>query len=385
MERGPFIWIHAVSVGETRAAEPLIRAVLAACPEYSVVLTHMTPTGRETGQALFGTEPRVRSVYLPYDFRPLVVRFIRHFGPRLGVLMETELWPELLGSCHRAGVPTLLANARLSERSARRYARWPALTRATLGALTAIGAQTEADMRRLRALGGGTAEVTGNIKFDSPPPDAALALARVFRDRIGARPVLLAASTREGEEAPLLDVFLRLAPPATLLLLVPRHPQRFEDVANVAATRGLRIQRRSDEQPVSPQTRVWLGDSMGEMFAYYASADVAMIGGSWLPHGGQNLIEACAVGTPAVIGPHTFNFSLVAEQAVAAGAVARAGSIDEGMQTALSILDSPAQRTRMREAGLHFSAAHRGATQRTMRIISRLLTNDPSKPENASQ
>ncbi|GAB1459895.1 hypothetical protein MASR2M50_16690 [Thauera sp.] len=232
--------------------------------------------------------------------------------------METELWPNLLAACQRRRVPVMLANARLSERSARRYARLPALTALTLKALAAIGAQSAADAARLTQLGARRVTVTGNLKFDIAPPEAMLALGRSLRERIGNRPVLLAASTREGEEALLLDAFVRQATPEALLLLVPRHPQRFDEVAALASARGLALQRRSADEAVAAQTRVLLGDSMGEMFAYYAAADVALIGGSWLPFGGQNLIEACAVGTAVVIGPHTFNF-----QAVAAGRRAR--------------------------------------------------------------
>jgi 3-deoxy-D-manno-octulosonic-acid transferase len=366
------IWVHAVSVGETRAAEPLVRALLARWPEPTVVLTHMTPTGRATSKALFEGESRVLRVYLPYDLGCFAHRFLRHFRPAFGVIMETELWPNLLAACRRRKVPVLLANARLSERSARRYARLPALSALTMRALDAIGAQTAADAARLAALGARRVTVTGNIKFDVAPTPAAEALAAQFRARVGARPVLLAASTREGEEAPLLEAFARLAAPEVLLMLVPRHPQRFDDVAALAAARGLVLQRRSDEAAVEPATRVWLGDSMGEMFAYYAAADVALIGGSWLPFGGQNPIEACAVGTPIVLGPHTFNFQAVAEEAVAAGAARRAADIEAGLGCALDLLQQPTARTAMAAAGRAFADAHRGATARTVAILEGL-------------
>ncbi len=375
---GPLIWLHAVSVGETRAAEPLVRAMLARWPEHRILITHMTPTGRATSASLFGKESRVLHAYLPYDLGPLSARFLHHFRPQLGVIMETELWPNLLAACERTGVPVVLANARLSERSARRYARWPTLTRATLGALRAIGAQTAADAARLAGLGARGVVQTGNIKFDILPPEAQLALSGAFRSRIGARPVVLAASTREGEEAPLVDAFLQHAPADALLALVPRHPQRFDEVAALATGRGATVQRRSDEQAVRGDTRVWLGDSMGEMFAYYAAADVALIGGSWLPFGGQNLIEACAVGTPTVLGPHTFNFAQVAEQAEAAGAALRATNADAGMRLAADLLADEVRRTAMGAAGLAFAQAHRGATARTMAVIEPLLTAPPA-------
>ncbi|MBD5802556.1 3-deoxy-D-manno-octulosonic acid transferase [Azoarcus sp. Aa7] len=368
----PVIWVHAVSVGETRAAEPLVRALLARWPDHTVLLTHMTPTGRETSDSLFGGDARVLRCYLPYDLGVPCRRFLAHFRPRVGVVMETELWPTLLRNCRAGGVPVLLANARLSERSARRYARWPTLTRMALGALAAIGAQTEADARRLGELGANGVVVTGNIKFDISPPDALVALGASFRERFGGRPAVLAASTREGEEALILEAFRMQAPDDALLAIVPRHPQRFDEVARLVEASGLRLQRRSDDAPVAADTRVWLGDSMGEMFAYYAAADVALIGGSWLPFGGQNLIEACAVGTPVVLGPHTFNFAQVADLAIAAGAARRAGDIGEGMRIALGLLADRAACDATGAAGRQFAAAHRGATARTMEIVERL-------------
>ena len=380
---GRVVWVHAVSVGETRAAEPLVRALLARWPEGSVVLTHMTPTGRATSAALFGDDPRVLRVYLPYDLGIFSARFLRHFRPVAGLIMETELWPNLLAACRRRGVPVMLANARLSERSAARYARWPALTRLTLGALSAVGAQTDADGRRLAALGGERVTVTGNIKFDIAPPHALLRLGAAFRARFGERPVILAASTREGEEALILDAFAADAPAEALLAIVPRHPQRFDEVAALIEARGWKFRRRSDEAPPEPSTRVWLGDSMGEMFAYYAAADVALIGGSWLPFGGQNLIEACAVGTPVVLGPHTFNFSLVAEQAVAGGAALRAHDIRAGMREAVGLLGDASRRQEIGDAGRRFASAHRGATERTMAIVEEMIEVRRDEAEEA--
>lgn len=367
------IWIHAVSVGETRAAEPLVRALLEQWPEHSVLITHMTPTGRDTSKTLFRDEARVLRAYLPYDVGCFVHAFLRHFRPLFGVIMETELWPNLLAACRRRRIPVMLANARLSPRSARRYARLPALTALTMKALAAIGAQTAADAARLTQLGARRVTVTGNIKFDIAPPAPMLALGATLRERIGrARPVVLAASTREGEEALLLDAFARHAPPAALLLLVPRHPQRFEEVAALAGARGLALQRRSAEEAVRAGTRVLLGDSMGEMFAYYAAADVALIGGSWLPFGGQNLIEACAVGTPAVVGPHTFNFHAVAEDAVRSGAALRAQDADEGMRGALALLADASRREAASAAGKAFATTHQGATARSVALLRQL-------------
>ncbi|MBP8216211.1 MAG: lipid IV(A) 3-deoxy-D-manno-octulosonic acid transferase [Thauera sp.] len=366
------IWVHAVSVGETRAAEPLVRALLARWPEHSVLLTHMTPTGRDTARTLFTDEPRVLRAYLPYDVGCFAHAFLRHFRPMFGVIMETELWPNLLAACRRRRIPVMLANARLSDRSARRYARLPALTALTMKALAAIGAQTAADAARLTQLGARRVTVTGNIKFDITPPAEMLALGQTLRARIGERPVVLAASTREGEEAVLVDAFVRNAPSDALLLLVPRHPQRFDAVAAELAARRLATQRRSADETIAAHTRVLLGDSMGEMFAYYAAADVALIGGSWLPFGGQNLIEACAVGTPVVVGPHTFNFQAVAQDAVRAGAALRAEDADAGMQAALALVADDDARTRFSAAGRAFATTHQGATARSIAILENL-------------
>ena len=374
---GPVIWVHAVSLGETRAAEPLVRALLERWPEHTIVLTHMTPTGREASEALFDGNNRVLRVYLPYDFGPFVARFLRHFRPMFGIIMETEIWPMLLTSCRQRNVPILLVNARLSERSARRYARLPALTRFTLRALTAIGAQSAADAARLTALGAHRVSITGNIKFDVEPSPEILALGTDFRTRRSTRPTIFAASTREGEEEAILDAFVRARPfgnPETLLILTPRHPQRFDEVEALIRARGLTVTRRSaaPPEPLPIDTQVWLGDSTGEMFAYYMAADVAMIGGSWQPFGGQNPIEACTVGTPILLGPHTFNFQRIADEATEVGAARRCNDIESAMRTAFALLEDPATRTAMSEAGHAFAAINRGATARTIALLDQL-------------
>jgi 3-deoxy-D-manno-octulosonic-acid transferase len=380
---GPVIWLHAVSVGETRACAPLLHALLDAHPDYSVLLTHMTPTGRATAAELFGElAPRVQSVYLPYDVPWAIRRFLRHFHPRIGILMETELWPNLIEGCRRSNTPLTMVNARLSERSARGYGRIGSLARNAFARLSAIGAQTEGDSRRMAELGARNLMVTGNIKFDIAPPAEMLALGARFRNRFGPqRQVLVAASTREGEEGPLLEAFARLCAPDVLLILVPRHPQRFDEVARLVKRTGLKVQRRSLDVPVMADTRVWLGDSMGEMYAYYSAADVALIGGSWEKLGGQNPIEATAVGCPVIVGPHTFNFSAVCNQAIEAGAAVRADNIEDGLHRALEILHSPALRKTMGDAGRDFAQSHRGATARTVNLLTPLLkTARPRKP-----
>jgi 3-deoxy-D-manno-octulosonic-acid transferase len=367
----PLIWIHAVSVGETRAAAPLVDALSAAHPSHRILLTHMTPTGRRTSEALFGD--RVMRAYVPYDYPAAVSRFLDHFRPRLGIIMETEIWPNLVHLGAERGVPMYLVNARLSERSYRAYRRVLPLVRATLRDFAGVAAQSEADAERLRALGASNVDVTGSLKFDVTLPAEQIELGLRWRRQFGARPVILAASTRDGEEALLIDAFTRLDMGHTLLVIVPRHPQRFADVANLLARRSIRYERRSSVPSITEETRVLLGDSMGEMAAYYAAADVAFIGGSLLPFGAQNLIEACAVGTPVVLGQHTFNFGEAAAQAVEAGAAVRVHTADEAMQAALRLIRAPQVRKDMAERALAFSRAHRGATQRVTALLESVI------------
>lgn len=365
----PTLWLHAVSVGETRAAQPLVAALRERYPYHRILFTHMTPTGRATSEALFGDS--VERIYLPYDTPWAVRRFLRHYRPRFGLIMETELWPNLIAACRQETVPLQLVNARLSLRSARRYARFPALTRQALRGLVSIGAQSIDDAGRLEALGAQGITVTGNIKFDIAAPDEQLALGRELRDRYGSRPVWLAASTREGEEALILDVWKKVGAIDTLLVLVPRHPQRFDEVARLAAERGFSIQRRSDNAPVAPLTQVLIGDSMGEMFAYYASADIAFIGGSLLDFGSQNLIEAAACGTPVLIGPSTRNFAEVAREAIACGAALSIIDAGDLVNQVKALLVNADRRQQMGDAGRAFAERHRGATARTIELISR--------------
>ncbi len=368
---GPLLWVHAVSVGETRAAQPLIEALRRRYPGQRILLTHMTPTGRAAGEALFGDG--VDRAYLPYDTPWAVRRFLDHFRPRLGIVMETELWPNLIAACRTGGVPLLLVNARLSARSARRYGRFPKLARQALAGFAGIAARGDADAARLAALGATGVRVLGNLKFDIAPPPDQLALGGRFRQGFGQRPALLLASSREGEEELLLDALAPLLSPQALLVVVPRHPQRFAAVAALVAARGLRLQRRSDGRAVAAETRVWLGDSMGELFAYYAAADVAVIGGSLLDYGSQNLIEACAVGTPVLLGPSTYNFAAVAADAVAAGAALQCDTVAQLAAACRALLDDAGRRRAMAEAGGAFAARHRGATARTVELVAEVL------------
>jgi 3-deoxy-D-manno-octulosonic-acid transferase len=365
------IWIHAVSVGETRAAAALVDALAASHPRHRILLTHMTPTGRATGEELFGG--RVEQAWLPYDQGFAARRFLAHYRPELGIILETEIWPRLIEECARAGVPVVLANARLSARSARRYGRFPALVRWAFSNLSGIAAQTQTDAQRFAALGAHDVTVTGNVKFDLTVSETQLILGREFRARFGPqRRVWVAGSTREGEEALLLDAFAQLPVAAeVLLVIVPRHPQRFDDVAAMALSRGFATERRSDARPVAAATRVVVGDSMGEMLAYYAAADLVLMGGSLLPFGSQNLIEACALGKPVIVGPHTYNFEEAAESAIHAGAAVRVKDARAALELAAELTRDDSRRAAMGEKGRAFVDAHRGAVPRLMAWLDR--------------
>ncbi|TKC91750.1 3-deoxy-D-manno-octulosonic acid transferase [Trinickia terrae] len=384
-DAAPLIWVHAVSVGETRAAQPLIAALMAARPGARILLTHMTPSGRATGEQLFGE--RVLRCYLPYDMPHAVRRFLRAWRPSLGLVMETEVWPTLIDECRRAGVPLVLTNARMSARSYKRAARFGSAAREVFGGFTRVLAQSPSDAERLTALGARNLAVLGNLKFDIATPPELVARGHAWRAAIGARPVWVAASTREGEEPLVLDAFAALATEDALLILVPRHPQRFDEVAALVEKRGLRCERRSQwaaaaaaaagqsatPRPLPESVTVLLGDSMGEMGAYYAAADVAFIGGSLLPLGGQNLIEACGVGTPVLIGPHVFNFSQATADAVAAGAAVQVTDPAELAKVLGELFADKPRRTTMAAAASAFAARHRGATARTVEVLTALL------------
>lgn len=370
------IWLHAVSLGETRAAEPLIKALLDRYPDRRVVLTHMTPTGRAAGAALIEKYgPRLTQAYLPYDLPGACRRFLAHFSPRCGLLMETEIWPNLIAVATGRDIPIALINARLSARSQRGYQRLAALIRPALAALRLVAAQTAADAERLQSLGATNVHITGNLKFDVRPSAEKRALGERWRSALGDRPIWLAASTREGEEDLILDAFARLALPRKLLLLVPRHPQRFADVARIVGERGLAFSRRSLEALPDEATSVWLGDSLGEMPAYYSVADLALIGGTLLPFGGQNLIEAAACGCPVLVGPHTFNFAQATDDAVSCGAACRVADVDAAAEVTGQLLTDTDRLRAMRAAATQFSQAHGGATERTVALIEKLLAD----------
>lgn len=377
---GQWVWLHAVSLGETRAADILLQALRAVQPGMRLLLTHGTATGRQAGQKLLREGDM--QVWLPWDERGAVQRFVQTFRPRLGLIMETEIWPQLLQACGQQEVPVVLVNARLSEKTLRQWQRLPQLARQSYGRLSVAYAQTAQDAQRLQTLGVPAVMVTGNLKFDASPDPVLLQQGQDLRRRWhaqqrAARPVALLASSRDGEETLWLQALQALPPEqrdAVQWLIVPRHPQRFDEVAHLLRTTGFAVKRRSTGQtdPDDGRQAVWLGDSMGEMPLYYAMADLALMGGSFAPLGGQNLIEACACACPVLLGPHTFNFSQASEQAIAAGAALRCNSMEQAVQQALALLSTaPAEtgasdstRAAMQRAALVFSQAHRGAAQR---------------------
>ena len=370
------VWIHAVSLGETRAAAIVLPQLRAQWPGMRLLLTHGTATGRAEGARLLA--PGDVQLWQPWDTRAATRRFVQAYRPDIGVLMETEVWPNLVRACTDVGMPLVLANARLSAKSLRGAQRTAGLLPAAYRALTAVYAQTEPDAARFRTLGVPTVEVLGNLKFDAQPAEPLLALGRRWRDAAPDRPVLMLASSREGEELEFFKQIMAAAPAASAQaatnnvvnrpqwLVVPRHPQRFDAVADLATQQGLGVSRRSQWGAGAPQAAdVWLGDSLGEMAAYYALADVALLGGSFEPLGGQNLIEAAACGCPVVMGPHTFNFSQAAEQALAAGAALRVTDLAQGLQAAQALAGDAPRRRAMADAGRAFARQHQGAAART--------------------
>jgi 3-deoxy-D-manno-octulosonic-acid transferase len=370
----PVIWVHAVSLGEARASEPLARRLMARHPEAMLLATCTTAAGREALERIWGNHARI--AWLPWDAPFAVRRFLAFFRPRLAVLMETEVWFNLIGACKASGIPVALANARMSEKSARGYAVLGALSGPAFAALDAVCAQSEADAQRLRALGARAVVVSGNLKFDLQPDAARAAEGAQLKRSLGGRPVLLWASTREGEEAALLDALGSNASKGRLIVIVPRHPRRFDEVASLVERRGLALARRSAGAALNSELAgadVLLGDTMGEMAFYYALADVVVMGGSVLPFGSQNLIEPLAQGVPVVLGPSDYNFSEAARAALGAGAAVRAADPAGVTEAALSLLADEPGRRRMGEAGMALCTAHRGATKRQLEVISALL------------
>lgn len=372
------IWVHAVSVGESIAAAPLVRALLKQYPDLPITLTCMTPTGSERIRAMFDGEPRVQHCYLPYDLPWAAGRFLDHVRPRLGIIMETELWPNHIHQCARRGIPVALANARLSERSARGYARFAGLTRPMLEEMSLIAVQTETEAERFRSLGARQAsvQVTGSIKFDLKVDDQLMPRARQLREQWGAsqRPVWIAASTHDGEDGLILEAHRQLLSVHSdaLLVLVPRHPERFAAVHELCAGQFSTV-RRSTGDAATAQTQVLLGDTMGELLFLYALADIAFVGGSLVPTGGHNPLEPAALALPVLMGPHVFNFLEISAMLREAGALQQVDDA-EGLAAAVRrLVELPEDARRMGEAGRAVMQANQGALQRLLDGLARLL------------
>ncbi|WP_202845394.1 lipid IV(A) 3-deoxy-D-manno-octulosonic acid transferase [Luteimonas saliphila] len=366
------IWVHAVSVGEVNAVAPLVDALLGAFPGQRLLVTTITPTGSARVRALW--DERVEHVYLPYDLSGAVRRFLAHFSPRIALVVETELWPNLLFCCRDAGIPAYLVNARLSERSLRGYRVLRPLLSRALRTLRRIAAQSADDARRFAALGATPASlaVTGNLKYDIAIDVQKIARAATgFRDRIGARPVWIAASTHPDEEAMVVAMHRRLRErwPDLLMLWAPRHPERFRGAAQQAVDAGWRVATRKLTHWPDADDAVFVLDTLGELQQFYACADVAFVGGSLQDIGGHNLLEPAAVGTPVVTGPHLHNFADIARLMQAAGALRIGADVDAVVAGLAQLLDDLPGRAAMREAGLALVRDGRGALQRTLDVI----------------
>lgn len=372
------VWVHAVSLGETRAAQPLLQALLDR--GLPVLLTHVTATGRAEGARLFQDaigRGQLRQAWLPYDFPGATRRFMAASRPRCGLLIEREVWPNLLAAARAAGVPMGLVSARFSASSLRQAGRMGGVMREALAGLDAVLAQTAEDAARLAQAGARQPVVTGNLKFDLALPPTQVQAGQAWRQRLG-RPVVAVASTREGEDGAFIEAIKRHAKVsgthnAPLFLLIPRHPQRFDEAARLLDEAGLAYARRSAGAEPGADTTVLLGDTLGEMAFYYAASDVAIVAGSFAPLGGQNLIEACAAGVPVIVGPHTFNFKQAAEDAIEAGAAQRAPDAAQAVDAAMVLLADEARRRRGGEAARAWFGAHAGATGRTLDALASWL------------
>ncbi|GAB2482267.1 3-deoxy-D-manno-octulosonic acid transferase [Comamonas humi] len=378
----PLVWVHAVSLGETRAAAILVRELREQIPALRLLLTHGTATGREEGRKLL--LPGDIQVWQPWDDAGAVRSFLRRFRPAIGILMETEMWPGLVAGCQARGIPLMLVNARLNAKSHRGARQLGWLSRPAYGALASVLAQTEPDAVRLRDLGAPVQAVLGNLKFDVHVDEPLQARGRAWRE-LQSRPVVLLASSREGEEGLWLEALKQKVAPAQAQqaqeaikkevsnvqwLVVPRHPQRFDEVQALLAGAGLSVSRRSQWGDTPEAADVWLGDSMGEMHLYYGMAHAALLGGSFAPLGGQNLIEAAACGCPVVMGPHTFNFAQAAEASIEAGAALRAADMADGVAQAVQLAGDPLRQQAMARAATVFAASHRGAARATAQLVA---------------
>lgn len=371
------IWLHAVSVGETLAAVPLVKALQEKYSDYRLTVTCMTPTGSERVKATFGDS--VDHCYAPYDTPDSVARFLTRVQPKILIIMETELWPNTIAACHKRNIPVLLANGRLSEKSATAYRRIQPLVRPMLAQLSAVAAQHGDDGARFTDLGlaGSALTVTGNIKFD-------LSLDQAIKDKAqqlltewrgtNQRPILLVASTHRGEDEIILDAFAQIKTEIEnpLLVLVPRHPERFNQVAELCTATGFNLARRSGGDKVD-SADILLGDTMGELMSFFGACDIAFVGGSLVPTGGHNMIEPAAWGVPVLTGPHLFNFSEASQLLLEGGAMQICDSADQMAEQVVELLQNQVQRTEMGNAAQRIAEANRGALDRLLNLVDKII------------
>jgi 3-deoxy-D-manno-octulosonic-acid transferase len=370
------IWVHAVSVGEVRAAQSLVRRLLESHPDHAILITTMTPTGSEQVFSLFGDS--VVHCYVPYDLPTAVARFLKRTRPRLALVMETELWPNIFHLCRARSIPVCVANVRMSEQSMRRYLRFKRLTAATLQQVSLLAVQSEADAARLRALGApdDVIRVTGSIKFEINLPASLHEVGEVLRDAWGrGRSIWIAASTHESEDEQVLAAYdeIKARISSLLLVLVPRHPERCAAVARLCRRAGHSVVLHSERRVVDAKTDIVLGDTMGELQVFFMAGDAAFIGGSLVRHGGHNPLEASAVGVPVVFGPHMFNFAEISQLTLESGAGTVVHDAGELARAVIDYLERPELRARAGEAGQRMVAQNRGALDNTLALVNRFL------------
>lgn len=365
------IWVHAVSVGEAEACRPLIKGLQQRYPEHQILITTMTPTGSTRVKSLFADS--VLHVYLPYDLPFAIKRFLKAMRPEFGIIMETELWPNLILICAEQSIPVVIANARLSARSARGYQKVSKLTQQMLQSIPLIAAQTQSDRERFIQLGADKAKVhaVGNLKYEISLPASVIERAESIRALWGNRPVFIAASTHEGEEEQIIDAARKIRGQFRdlLLVMVPRHPERFDRVAALCRRAGLNTLRRSEGKPCSSQVQALVVDTMGELSIFYGTADVAFVGGSLIAHGGHNLLEPAALSRPVITGPHYFNFLEVTQRFLEHHAAIEVKNPEQLADTVIELLKAPQRRAEMGDAGKLLIEQSKGASQRLLNLI----------------
>ncbi len=371
------IWVHAVSVGEVEATRPLIKSLFAEFPQHQIIITTMTPTGSARVKMIYGET--VAHCYIPYDISFAVQRFLKQIHPQFGIIMETEIWPTMLLTCQQLKIPMVLANARMSERSAKGYARFASFTQTILQSLQFIAAQTETDRQRFKQLGADIKHVhaIGNLKYEINLPISLVEQAAAMRSLWGShRPIWVAASTHEGEEAIILNASrqVRAVCPDLLLIIVPRHPERFDRVSALSHKAGFKTLRRSEHRPCPLEVKVLVVDTMGELPLFYAACDVAFVGGSLVTVGGHNILEPAALAKPIITGPHYFNFNDITQQFVKANAAIQVSNTEELAKTVIKLLQNSQQRKQMGNAALQLMANSQGASKRLVNLIKRHVT-----------